>query len=350
MPQPRRRIAAIRAIHSYLPRGKLTNEQLAAQYPEWNVEKIFHKTGISTRSVSEEGECASDLGFNAAVKLFESGVVRPEDVDFLLFCTQSPDYFLPTTACLMQNRLGLRTDCGALDYNLGCSGFVYGLSLAKGLIETYQAKNILLVTAETYTKYIHPSDRSVRTIFSDGAAATLVSAIEAETEAIGPFEFGTDGAGADQLIVPAGGFRKPASSETSLEQHVGNGVFRSERNLIMNGPEIFNFTLQKVPHVVKALLDKSSLTMDEISLFVFHQANKYMLERLRNKIGIPQEKFCINMEYYGNTVSSTIPMALEIAWNQGLVQKNTRIMLVGFGVGHSWAATIIKLFGKGLVA
>lgn len=339
--------AAIKGINSHLPSQKLTNEELAREFQEWDVAKIFQKTGISVRGISAPGECASDLGVAAAQKLFDTGLCAPEEIDFLLFCTQSPDYFLPTTACLMQERLKLRTSCGALDFNLGCSGFIYGLSLAKGLIETGKLKNVLLITSDTYTKFINPKDRTVRTIFGDGAAATLISAVDSDEEIIGPFVYGTDGRGADKLIVPAGGLRLPVSQETSVEKNDGAGNFRSAENLYMDGPEIFNFTLKQVPTVVNALLDSASVTMEEIDYFIFHQANSFMLESLRKKMKIPKEKFCLNLEYYGNTVSATIPMAMELVSKTGILKPGDRLMLVGFGVGYSWGATLIKNFLSG---
>ena len=164
--------AAIRAIEYYLPETVLGSDDLTREFPDWSVAKIESKTGIRERHIASGSECSSDLGIAAAKKLFDSGAVSPSEIDFLLFCTQSPDYFLPTTACMMQAALGIPKTAGALDFNLGCSGFVYGLGLAKGLIETGQAKSILLITAETYSKFIHPRDRSVRTIFGDAAAAT----------------------------------------------------------------------------------------------------------------------------------------------------------------------------------
>jgi 3-oxoacyl-[acyl-carrier-protein] synthase-3 len=339
----RQKMAAIKAVHCYLPEGRLTNEQLAEEYGVWDVEKIFDKTGISVRGIAGPKDCASDLGVAAAQRLFEAEDCTPSEVEFLLFCTQSPDYYLPTTACTMQHRLGLSTNCGALDINQGCSGFVYGLSLAKGLVESGIVTNVLLITAETYSKFIHPKDRSVRTIFSDGAAATLVTAIESDDEYLGPFVLGTDGRGAQELIVPAGGLRMPWSPETAVETDDGSGNVRSHQNLFMNGPEIFNFTFQTVPVAVARLLQKAGMRMEDVDFFVFHQANKFMLEHLRKKLKIPPEKFCLNMESYGNTVSSTIPMALQIARDRGQVQTGDRVMLVGFGVGYSWAASMIKL-------
>jgi 3-oxoacyl-[acyl-carrier-protein] synthase-3 len=336
------REAAIKGISYQLPSQKLTNEQLAQEYPDWGMEKIFRKTGISQRHIAAPDECASDLGVAAAENLFATGICGPKDIDFLLFCTQTPDYFLPASACIMQERLGLENSCGALDFNLGCSGFVYGLALAKGLIEKEMADNILLINGETYTKLINSRDRSVRTLFGDGAAATLITLSNSDEGEIGPFVFGTDGRGADKLIVPAGAFRLPLSAETAIESNDGMGNYRSSQNLYMDGPEIFNFTIKVIPKVVNQLLEKSRLNLEEVDYFVFHQANKFMLSQLRKKMEISENKFCINMELYGNTVSSTIPIALHIAQSNQRIKKGDKIMLVGFGVGYSWAAAMIR--------
>ncbi len=338
-----KRVAYIKSIATHLPEGRITNEDLSREFPDWTPEKIVEKTGIVVRAVAGPDECASDLGCAAAEKLFGSGTCAREDVDFLLFCTQSPDYYLPPTACAMQDRLGLRKDIGALDFNLGCSGFVEGLSLAKGLIESGQVDNVLLITAETYSKYIHPRDKSVKTIFSDGAAATLVSHQQADRDRIGPFVFGTDGRGAKNLIVPAGCHRLPSSPDTAVESTDSSGSTRSPDNLYMNGAELFTFTLLAVHKAVEALLAKAEVGKGDIDYFVFHQANRYMLENLRRKSGIAPEKFCINVEHFGNTVSSTIPMAIEVAAREGHIAAGSRVMIVGFGVGYSWAAALIEL-------
>ncbi|HWG41898.1 MAG TPA: ketoacyl-ACP synthase III [Gemmataceae bacterium] len=334
--------AAIRAIEYHLPEGMLTNDELACAFPGWTPEKIAAKTGIVQRRITAPQECASDLAVVAARKLFAGGTCRPEEIDFILLCTQSPDYFLPTTACILQDRLGLPTSAGALDYNLGCSGFVYGLSLAKGLIETGQAANVLLLTAETYSKFLHPDDRSVRPLFGDAAAATLVQARpdapDGDLPWIGPFVFGTDGKGMENLIVRAGGMRQPTNDALPH----GRGSVPSAGHLFMNGPEIFTFALRAVPQAVQALLDRAERTIDDIDLFVFHQANRYMLEHLRDKLKIPPEKFVVAMSHVGNTVSSTIPIALKDAVDRQLLQVSKLVLLVGFGVGYSWAATLIR--------
>ena len=338
--------AAIRAIEYYLPEKAVTTEQLSAEFPEWSVQKIDEKTGIQVRHIAREDECSSDLGVAAARKLFESGACAPQDIDYVLFCTQSPDYFLPTTACLIQDRLGIPVSAGALDFNLGCSGFVYGLGLAQGLVESGQATRLLLITAETYSKFIHPRDRSVRTIFGDAAAATLVTAVDSEDALIGPFVFGTDGRGANNLIVPTGGLRRSRSAETGREVTDDSGNVRSQDHLFMDGAEIFNFTLKAVPQSVCQLLERSHKTLDEIDLFVFHQANRYMLDYLRRKIKVPQEKFYVAMGHCGNTVSSTIPIALKHAQLEGRLKPGDLTMLVGFGVGYSWAAGLARWAGE----
>ncbi len=327
----------IKAIEYVLPEGILTNEELVQLYGDWTAEKILSKTGIASRHVVSEGECASDLAEKAAQKLFESGVILPEDIDFILLATQSPDYQLPTTACILQDRLGIPQTAGALDFNLGCSAFIYGLAMAKSFINTKIAKNVLLITAETYTKHIHPLDKSARTIFGDAAAATLIND---DGYAIGNFDLGTDGSGKDALIIPAGG-AKLSRSEVTAEEKEDNGSIRSQDNLYMDGTEVFSFTIRVVPQSVKNVLEKNNLTLDDIDLFVFHQANKFMLDFLRNKIKIPKEKFYVNMQDIGNTVSATIPIALKRAEEDGRLHKEDKVLLVGFGVGLSWGSTII---------
>ncbi|MFA6922347.1 MAG: ketoacyl-ACP synthase III [Gallionella sp.] len=329
----------VQKIAYYLPDRMLTNEDLASLYPGWTADKIFEKTGIHTRRVSGDGETAGDLAEKAAKKLFSECGVDPKSIDFILLATQSPDYFLPTTACMLQNRLGIPTTAGALDFNLGCSAYIYGLSLAKGLIASETATGVLLITAETYTKHIHPMDKSVRTIFGDGAAATLISG--AETDGIGRFVLGTDGCGYDKLIVPSGGFRLCPSVETALEMTDDSGNVRSQDHLFMDGMEIFNFTISTVPQTVKETLEKNGLTMEGIDLFVFHQANKYMLDFLRKKCKIDSSKFYMNFADCGNTVSASIPIALARAVQDGTLKPGMKVMLVGFGVGLSWGATIV---------
>lgn len=332
--------AYIKAISYFLPEKIVTNDDLVKEFPEWTVDKIAKKVGVSERHVVSENETAADMATCAAEKLFAENDIDRSTIDFVLLCTQSPDYYLPTSACLIQNRLGLSTACGALDFNLGCSGFVYGLSLAKGLIAGGIAKNVLLLTAETYSKHIHPKDKGNRTIFGDAAAATLVS-----TEgfaSIGNFILGTDGRGAENLIVRKGGLRQPnALNDLNIDE---SGNVTSSDYLFMNGGEIFNFTSEAVPVLVEQVLKKNDLKQDDINLFVFHQANKYMMNYLRKLIDIESERFYFFLENVGNTVSSTIPIALYEAQKEGKLKGN--ILIAGFGVGYSWGATVLKVVGS----
>ncbi|HEX8626142.1 MAG TPA: ketoacyl-ACP synthase III [Allosphingosinicella sp.] len=335
--------AGIAAVATHLPDRVLTNDELAGLFPDWSAAKILEKTGILERRIAADDETAGDLAFEAALKLFASGIASPGDVDFIILCTQAPDHVLPTTACLLQDRLGCRRDIGALDVNLGCSGYVYGLSLASGLIAAGMASKVLLLTADTYSKYINARDKSVRTLFGDGAAATLVAATDGGGRTIGPFVYGTDGSGGKDLIVETGGFRAPRCAETAIEADDGAGNVRSRDNLYMNGAAVMNFTLREVPRTYRRLLDRSGLAPEDIDYVVLHQANKFMLDALQKKLAVKDEKLPRRYEDIGNTVSSTIPFVLSDLLRDGKLSSGTRLILIGFGVGLSWAGAVVQV-------
>ncbi|MET3979699.1 3-oxoacyl-[acyl-carrier-protein] synthase-3 [Mucilaginibacter sp. UYP25] len=329
--------AYIKAISYHLPQNQLDNAALSVLFPEWPVEKIANKIGIDTRHIAAADEFASDMAIAAAQKLFARYNISPAEIDFVLYCTQSPDYFLPTTACILQDRLNIPVNAGALDFNLGCSGYIYGLALAKGLISAGIAQNILLLTSETYSKFIHRGDKGNRTIFGDAATATLVSTNG--FAAIGQFELGTDGKGAENLIVRQGAVRYPDKNTESVNDAYGNE--QSPGTLFMDGPEIFAFTSRAVPALIKDTLVKNMLDKTEIGQFILHQANRYMLEHLRKKMEIPTENFFIYMAKIGNTVSSSVPIALYEAMKEKPAGPRANWLLAGFGVGYSWGATVI---------
>jgi len=321
--------AHIVGISYYLPDEVLSNDDISKEHPEWSIEKIALKTGIVERHIAGENILASDLAFEAAELIFSEYNIDRGTIDFVLLCTQSPDYFLPTTACILQDRLGLSKTCGALDFNLGCSGYIYGLALAKGLVVSGIANNVLLITSETYSKYIQSEDKVNKTLFGDAAAATLISSEQGNIE-IGDIVYGTDGSGASNLIVPNG-----------ASKHISDGSVNDY--LFMNGSEIFKFTAESVPQIVENLLLKSGYTDEEIDLYIFHQANKYMLDFIRKKMKIDEERFFYFLEKVGNTVSSTIPIALKEAIGQSKVKKNSNVVLVGFGVGYSYGACLLSI-------
>ena len=324
--------AAIGPIAVHLPERVETNEHLQAEFPNWDLELIYQKTGISSRHVAAPDECASDLGVKAARKLFDQHQIDPASIDFLLFCTQSPDYALPTTACMMQDRLGLRTSIGALDFNLGCSGFVYGLSLAEGLIASGSADRILLVTAETYSKYIHAEDRSLRTIFGDGATATLVEPVDQPS--LCGFRYGTDGSGADTLLMTKGGLRRPEDAHKPRHRQ------RWKSDLYMDGPALISFTVEAVPALITQVLEATGLQDDQIDLYLMHQATRKMMVYLQERLDMDPSRIPLALEQYGNTVSSTIPILIEQLRRTGTLRPAVRNMLIAFGVGWSWAACV----------
>ena len=265
--------AYIKAISYYLPEKIITNDDLVKEFPEWTVDKIASKVGVVERHVVNDDETAVDLAVKAGEKLFEEHGIDRESIDFILFCTQSPDYYLPASACVIQEKLNIPTSIGALDFNQGCSGFIYGLLLAKGIVQSKIASNVLLITSETYSKHIHPKDKGNRTIFGDAAAATLISS-EGFAK-IGNFDTGTDGSGANNLIVKTGGLRNKLQTGDITFDESGNPI--SSDHLYMNGGEIFNFTSHAVPLLVEKVLIKNNIKSNDVDLYVFHQANKYMI-------------------------------------------------------------------------
>lgn len=332
--------AILRHIEYFFPKNGYTNEDLSEQFPDYDFKKFNEKVGISKRYWVEDNETALDLAIGACEKLFR--VYDKKKIDFVIYCTQSPEYILPTTACILQDKLGLDKGIGAFDFNLGCSGYIYGLSIAKGIIETNQAKNILLITAETYSKYIHPNDKSNRGIFGDAATASIISEEEGKN-GINDFLFGTDGFGYNKLIVKNGGGRNEIQANAIVKEY-GSGNQYTDNDIYMDGPAIFNFTNEVIPNFTLNLLGKNKISVEDCDLMVFHQANKFMLDFIRKKIKIDKEKFYIDMEDGGNTVSCTIPIALK-KWSDA---NNNRfpvnnVVLVGFGVGLSWGGTVISL-------
>lgn len=328
------KFAALGPIAVHFPERIETNDDLRALFPKWDMDLIESKTGIRARHVAAPDECASDLGVAAAEKLFREFDVDRKSIDYLLFCTQSPDYPLPTTACLMQHRLGLRTSIGAIDFNLGCSGYVYGLGLADGLVRSGAVRRVLLITAETYSKYIDPEDRSLRTIFGDGAAATLIEA--SGEQSLSGFTYGTDGSGADMLFVTQGGARPPEKALQARKRQ------RWSSPLYMDGPGLVCFTVDNLPKLIETAMANAGLRRDQVDLYLMHQATMLMLEKLREAFRVSADQMPMHMEHCGNTVSSTIPIVIDGLRRQGRLRPGTRSIMVGFGVGMSWAGCLWK--------
>ena len=322
-----------------LPQHEVTNLELEERHPEWQMEQVVLRTGVESRRWCRNDETALDLGEAAVRRLTARLGLDIDLVDTILFCTQTPDYVMPPNSTLLQHRLGLKKSVAALDFTLACSGYVYGLYLAKALIRSEMAANILLVTSETYSKWMHPDDRGPMTLFGDGAAATWIAAGD---PGIGDFVLGTDGGNASCFMVPAGGARQPIVEEMNRPVEDQRGGVRTPRNLTMNGAAVLDFVKREIPSAVGSLLNKSNLTMDGIDLVVFHQASRLTLDTLNRALRVPPSKQFSNIAQIGNTVSASIPIALRDAEVQGVLQPGMQVLVVGFGVGLSWGAALLK--------
>jgi 3-oxoacyl-[acyl-carrier-protein] synthase-3 len=315
----------IAGVEYYLPEKIETGADLVRDIPDLRLSDTEAKTGILARRISKPSQTASDLGVIAAEKLLKYAIDRSK-IDALIFVTQSPDYALPASSCIIQHRLGLSTSCMAFDVNQGCSGYIYGLSIGGALIHANISKNVLLICGDTYTKYINQNDRTCRPLFSDAASATLLT--HSMGSELGPFDLGTNGSGAKNLIVEGSGSRRLPN-----EKH---------GSLFMNGSEVFMFTMSMVPKSINAVLDKAGIAIEDVDLFIFHQASKLVLDNIARHLKLPLNKIFTNYQNIGNTVSSSIPIALKDAINRGILKNGDTVLLMGFGVGYSWGGCLLK--------
>jgi 3-oxoacyl-[acyl-carrier-protein] synthase III len=330
--------AYVQAIDYALPARRVDNDALAERHPSWQMERVVTATGVEARYWCDPDETALDLAERACRALAARTGFDLTLVDAVLFCTQSPDYPMPPNACLLQHRLGLRRSLAALDFSLACSGFIYGLYLARALVESGSARHVLLVTADTYSRWMHPDDRGPMTLFGDGAAATLVSAGERK---LGAFMLGTDGAGADKFMVPAGGARRPHTDETARPIADTLGNVRSAEQLRMDGPGVLAFVKEQIPPLVHSVLELAELRLSDLDLVLFHQASRVALDHLHRALRISPTQQFSNLRTIGNTVSASLPILLRDAEREGRLRPGCRVLLVGFGVGLSWGGCIV---------
>lgn len=330
--------AQLQDIAVFLPETCLSNDTLAAEFPGTSADGLYKLSGIRKRGLAADDHTPADLAFFAAESLLARHPGARHDVDALIFCSEGLDYKAPATACLLHDRLGLKPACLAIDIPSGCTGFVNGLLVAKSMINSGAIRHALLLTAEIPSRVIDRRDLHLRMLFGDGACASLVTA--SSEEKIGDFVFGTDGAGAHHLWVERSGFRDPVDAAW-LEQNRHDPRQLKYGRMIMDGKEILHFSLTRVPRLIADTLGRNGLEMEDIDLFVLHQASAIILKSLKKKCAIPDEKFYVCLEDCGNTVSSSIPLALARAREDGRLLPGRKVMLVGFGIGLAWAATVI---------
>ena len=305
----------ILAIEYYLPKKKENNKTLKKFNPKLDIDRIKEKTGIDNRYISGKNETVIDISIKCSNKIFKK--FPKKKIDFLILVTQTSPYRIPTTACILQDKMHLKKNTIAFDINLGCSGFIYALRMGSSLIESKQAKNGLIICADTYTKYISKNNTACRPIFSDAGAAILLS--KSSKNKIGPFELGADGSGADALELPI-----------------------NKNEIVMNGAKVLTFATNVVPDNVNLLLKKIKLNKNKINKFIFHQASKYILDNINRILSIKKEQTFENYSKVGNTISASIPIALKDASSKNKLKKNNLVIVAGYGVGLSWGSALIK--------
>ncbi len=299
---------------------------------------LIKTTGIATRHVAPPGIATSDLCFAAAEKLIAELGWKKDDISLLVFVSQSPDHFLPATSVILQDRLGLPKTTAAFDINLGCSGYVYGLSVVASLVATGGFRRALLLAGDISTHGITPADKSTWPLFGDAGTAT---AVEYDAGAKTFFNLQSDGSGHEAIIIPDGGLRNPVSEKTYVNEEPEKGITRHRRNLWLNGLDVFNFSVREAPPNITALLEFAGMPADSIDQFVFHQANRLMNETIRKKLKIPAEKVPYSLADYGNTSSASIPLTIAARLREES-KLPKKWLLSGFGVGLSWASAILE--------
>jgi 3-oxoacyl-[acyl-carrier-protein] synthase-3 len=329
---------AVLDIAYHLPERVVSNLELGQSHPDWRVDQTEKKTGVYERHVARADETAYDLALVATRRLLDRHPGLADKVDAILFCTQSPDHVMPSNAFLLHRDLQLGPNVLALDYNLACSGYVYGLMMASGFIKIGMAKNVLLVTADTYSKYLEPNDRSTRMLFGDGASVSWIGAAQSYSGepligAFDDFQCASDGNGWDKFMIKSGAQRQPASQRDEP----------GYRDTIeMNGLHVLNLVNDRVIRQVLGLLGKHGLEPEQIDQYFLHQASGLALNSLEKKLKIDAARRFSNIAHVGNTVSSSIPILIKDYFSQASLPAGSRMLLCGFGVGYSWASMLAR--------
>jgi 3-oxoacyl-[acyl-carrier-protein] synthase-3 len=320
----------ITGLGSFLPETIRTNKEFA-EFLDTTEEWIVTRTGIKERRYASTQEACSDLGLKAAQLAMKDAGVRPEELDLIIVATVTPDMFFPSTACLIQKSIGAK-GAAAMDISAACTGFIYALAVGSQFVATGMYDKVLVVAAEVLSKMINYEDRTTAILFGDGAGAAILQPVS-EGQGFLAFELGSDGNGADLLKIPAGGSRKPATRGT---------VSNKEHFITMNGNEVFKFAVRVMGDAAIKVLAKAELNKKDIDFLIPHQANTRIIDSAVKRLGLPSEKVFVNVDKYGNMSSASIPVALKEAVEKGLIKEGDLVLLVGFGAGLTWGASVIK--------
>lgn len=330
---------SIDSIATYLPKGKISLKDLAEDFGEDSVANIIKVTGIENIRISDPSETSSDMCMRAAEELIMKAEVDKNEIGAIVFVSQTPDYVLPATSNVIQNKLDLPNETLCFDINAGCSGYIYGILQACILIETRSAKKVLVLAGDTSTKLIHPMDRSLKLVFGDAGSATLISRGDKDLY----ISMQTDGKGFDKLIVPHGGFRNPITPESYATTVDKDGNCRSSINLFMDGMSILEFAMNRVPKNIFSILEYSNKSIKDVDLFALHQANRFIINAIRKKMNIEDKLMPSNTRDFGNTGSASIPLLLSDILGIKKTGNLSSVVLSGFGVGLSWGSALCDI-------
>ena len=335
----------LKGISACVPGYKENNNKLPMFNNQEEAAKFIDATGVVSRHiVKDSGLCTSDLCYSAAKALLAELNWRTEEIDCLIFVSQTPDYILPATSCILQDRLGLSNDCYALDISLGCSGWVYGLSVISSLLSGGTMKKGLLLAGDTTSVTKSPKDKSTYPLFGDAGTATAIEFNSTAETML--FHFGTDGKGHEAIMIPDGGFRNFFNEDSLRAEEIEPGIIRNRLHSILNGPAVFTFGISKAPKSVNAILEHFEINKEDISYYIFHQANLFMNEKIRTKLKIVPEKVLYSLSDYGNTSSASIPLTMVTRLGSELNGGSKKYLACAFGVGLSWASVIFE--GSGI--
>ena len=325
----------ISGISACVPKTIVSNINSPVFLSAEDASKFISSTGIKERRIASSDICSSDLCYDAAEKLIGDLGWDRKEIDCLVFISQTPDYIVPATSCILQDRLGLSSECYSFDVTLGCSGWVYGVSIIGSLLSTGYFKKGLLLVGETTTKTKSPTDKSTFPLFGDAGTATCM-----EHSPKAPpmyFHTGTDGSKHQVIYIPDGAFRNPTTLQSLNSEEVEPGVTRNRLQYIMDGGAVFVFSITKPPQSIKILMENAAIANEEIDYYFLHQANKIMVEKICNKLKVPVEKAPTSYELFGNTSMSSIPLTMITSKRRELVNSRLNLIICGFGGGLSWA-------------
>lgn len=330
----------ITGISACVPQNTESNQNYT-HLSEQERNLLIKTTGVETRRIAPEGATTLDLCYKSANQIIKKLNWQPEEIQVLIFVSQSPDYYLPATSVILQDKLGLNKNAMAFDINLGCSGYVYGLSVISSLMAQSGMKKGLLLAGDISSFSLNREDKSTYPLFGDAGTATALQ-FDREAATI-DFNLQSDGSGYEAIIIPDGGVRNPMNSDSFKTEELDKGIKRSKRNLHLDGIEVFNFSLREVASNIKALMDYNKTDVGNYNYFIFHQANKLIIETVRKKLSLTQEKVPYSIDKYGNTSSASIPLTIVSELKKRIENNSTRIILSGFGVGLSWGSVALEL-------